>query len=131
MPEPGDLTSKEKIPQSILGLSTEELAGLSEADLTENPVAIRMILHYYKQITEENSVLKNDNNTLKTYAAAYERKRSDSATSAILLITSNVFIGFSINLLTTSLALPGFIMLIGGIILAALGIFFNFVKDKF
>jgi hypothetical protein len=51
---------------SILGLSTSRLAGLSAEELTENPTAIKMLLHYYRQLTDDNTRLKNDNNTLKT-----------------------------------------------------------------
>lgn len=44
--------------ESILGLSTSELAGLSADDLTDNPTAIRMILHCYRQLVGENSSLR-------------------------------------------------------------------------
>jgi hypothetical protein len=69
---------------SILGLQTGELAGLSAEELTENPTAIKMLLHYYRQLVDDNISLKNDNNTLKTYVDAYDRQKSNSATGAIL-----------------------------------------------
>lgn len=125
-----DTDNNESNPRNILGLSTDELAGLSETDLLNNAVAIRMMLHYYNQVLGENSSLKNTNNTLKTYATAYETKKSDSTTAAILLILSNVAIGFGTNILTSQVNLAG-VMLFGmGIVLALAAIFFNFIKEK-
>ena len=115
---------------SILGLSTSELAGLSTDDLTDNPVAIRMVLHYYRQLVGENNSLKNDNNTLKTYVSAYEKKKANAATGAILLSISNISIGFGVNLLSTQQTWPGVCSLIAGLALVAGGIYFSFIKDR-
>lgn len=65
---------------TILGLSTVELAGLSPDELTDNPVAIKMLLHYYRQLVDDNNALKNDNNTLKTYVDAYNQQKTNSWT---------------------------------------------------
>ena len=46
-----DAVVKQPQPQkdkSILGLSTDELAGLSVDELMSNKVAITMLIHYYK-----------------------------------------------------------------------------------
>lgn len=111
---------------SILGLSTDELAGLTTDELTDNPVAIKMLLHYYRQLVDQNSTLKNDNNTLKTYVTAYERYRTSSVVGAILLAISNVSIGFGVNLLTLETTWPGISSLVIGITMVTAGIYFTF-----
>ncbi|RVT46820.1 hypothetical protein [Rubrivivax albus] len=115
-----------KQPSSILGLSTDELAGLSSDELTNNSVAIKMLLHYYRQLHDENSALKNDNNTLKTYVDAYERKKNNSTVGAVMLAVSNVSIGFGVNLLTSGTSWPGVASLVSGIALAVAGIAITF-----
>src|SRR5437016_4709826 len=90
-----------QIPQStILGLSTAELAGLTAAELTGNETAIKMLLHYYRELLNDNNRLKNESNTLRTYVDAYERNKSNTATGGILLGVSNISVGFGVNLLT-------------------------------
>ena len=124
------MTEGEK-PQgnSILGLQTDELAGLSAEELTQNQTAIKMLLHYYRQLVDENSSLKNDNNTLKTYVDAYDRQKSNSAVGAILLAVSNISIGFGVNLLSANNTWPGVASLIVGLSLVFTGIYFSFRKS--
>lgn len=121
-------TPNQRQNETILGLSTQELAGLTPDELTNNPVAIKMLLHYYRQLSDENNGLKNDNNTLKTYVDAYERYRTNSAVGAILLAISNVSIGFGVNLLTSGTNWPGIASLIVGIALVVGGIYITFKK---
>jgi hypothetical protein len=117
---------------NILGLSTSQLASLSADELTDNPTAIKMILHYYRQLTDDNVRLKNDNNTLKTYVDAYDKQKSNTATGAILLAVSNISIAFGVNLLTgsTPSVWPGVCSLIVGVTLVISGIYFTFCKDR-
>lgn len=117
-----------KQSDSILGLSTGELAGLSSDELTNNSVAIKMLLHYYRQLVDENNALKNDNNTLKTYVDAYGRQRNNSTIGAILLAVSNISIGFGVNLLTNGTSWPGIASLIVGVALTIGGIFITVRK---
>ncbi len=111
---------------SILGLSTVELAGLTPDELTGNGVAIKMLLHYYRQLVDENNGLKNDNNTLKTYVDAYEKQRNNSSVGAILLAVSNISIGFGVNLLTGGTTWPGVASLLVGVTLTVAGIYITF-----
>lgn len=120
--------SDAKTGSSILGLSTEELAGLTAEELNNNPVAIKMLLHYYRQLVDENVGLKNTTNTLNTYVTAYEKQRSTGVTAAVLLATSNVSIGFGVNLLTAGATWPGVASMLSGIALTAAGLFFTFRK---
>ena len=112
-----------KVPPSILGLSTDALAGLSPDELNNNPVAIKMLLHYYRQLVEENNALKNDNNTLKTYVDAYDRQRRGSSIGVVLMGASNVSVGFGVNLLTAAATWPGVVSLLSGIGMAAAGFY--------
>lgn len=121
---------KGKDQTSILGLSTNELAGLSADELTGNPTAIRMVLHYYVQLVEENNNLKNESNTLKTYVTAYDNKKSNTAAGAILLALSNISIAFGVNLLTINQVWPGTASLSAGLGMVAGGIYFSFMKDR-
>jgi hypothetical protein len=116
----------------ILGLSTSQLADLSTDELTNNPTAIKMLLHYYRQLTDDNTRLKNDNNTLKTYVDAYGKQKSNTATGGILLGVSNVSIAFGVNLLTGTApnVWPGVSSLAVGITMAISGIYFTFLKDR-
>jgi len=114
---------------NILGLQTDELAGLSAEELTQNQTAIKMLLHYYRQLVDENTSLKNDNNTLKTYVEAYGRQKSNSAVGAILLAVSNISIGFGVNLLSINNTWPGVASLIVGVSLVFSGIYFSFKKS--
>jgi|SRR5882724_3698623 len=123
--------TKPRVQESILGLSTTELAGLSVEELTGNQTAIKMMMHYYKQLVDENSTLRNDNNTLRTYVTAYDKQKSNSATGAILLAVSNVSVGFGVNFLSNSNnSAQGWGSLVLGVILALVGIYFSFFKDK-
>lgn len=101
----------------MLGLSMDQLAGLSIDELTGNKVAITMVMHYYKQLYDENVGLKNERNTLSTYVAGYRQKKSDSRTGAILMAMSNVFLGFAINFLTAE---PSNNRIGGGLLLCGL-----------
>jgi hypothetical protein len=112
---------------TILGLPTNELAGLSVEEITGNKTAITMIMHYYKQLVDENMALKNNNNTLQTYVNAYQRNKSNSAIGAILLAISNVSVGFGINLITSGNIFPGLATLIPGLMLIIAGIYFTFL----
>jgi hypothetical protein len=117
---------------NILGLSTSQLAGLSVDELTGNPTAIKMLLHYYRLLVDDNTRFKNDNNTLKTYVDAYQQQKSNTATGGILLAVSNISVGFGVNLLTGTSphTWPGISSLVVGVTLVISGIYFTFFKDR-
>ncbi len=113
----------------ILGLSTDGLAGLSVDEITGNKTAITMIMHYYRILVEENTSLKNDLNTARTYVAGYAAKKVNSGIGATLLLVANVCIGFGVNLLTSQQTAAGSATLIPGLVLAAVGTYFT-TKDS-
>ena len=126
------MTNAEENKQGgFLGIAPEKFAEVDVKELVNNETAIKMLLHYYTKLTEENKTQKNDINTYKTYVEAYDKKKSNSATSTILLILSNLSIAFSVNLLTkTPPVNAGWFLLVMGVALAAAGLHFNFWKDK-
>ena len=125
------MDEKNKEAASILGLSTSELAGLSVQDLTGNETAIKMLVHYYKQLQNENQTFRNEVNTLKTYVSAYDTTKSNAASGAILLAVSNIPLGLGINLLGNPQAVSsGWASIVIGVALIASGIFFSFFKDR-
>ena len=121
---------KVKADDSILGLSTDQLAGLTVDELVNNPTAIKMMMHYYKRLVDETNTLRNDNNTLTTYVAAYDKQKSNSATGALLLALANIPVGIGVNGLTGASTGAGAAMLTIGVILIGAGIYFSFRKDR-
>jgi hypothetical protein len=115
--------------KQILGLSTDELAGLSVEELTGNKTAITMVMHYYKVLLDENSSLRNDLNTARTYVEGYGTKKTNSLIGAILLLVANVGIGFGVNLLTANQTWPGLATLIPGLCMAVAGTYFS-MKER-
>lgn len=116
-------------PESVLGLKITELAGLSVHELENNPTAILMMMHYYRQLVGENLALRNEINTLNTYVDAYKRKRTNSAIGAVLLALSNVSVGFGVNLLSNPSSVsiwPGLSILIPGLAMIAVGLWFSY-----
>ncbi len=114
---------------SILGLSTDGLVGVSLEKLVGNETAVTMLLHYYKQLTEETLSLKTERNTYKRFVEAYERERSRGVVGAILLTLSNIGVGFGVNLLTDGQTNPGLATLVPAVCLAAAGLYFTFSRD--
>jgi len=108
----------------MLGIATEELAGLSVAKLKGNETAITMMLHYYRQLVDANNALRNENNLYKTYSDAYTKKKLYANVSAALSLLGNICIAFGVNLLTNSQNYPGLATLIPGIALSIGGLVF-------
>jgi hypothetical protein len=123
--------SEKKEKDTFLGMSPDSFAEVKSEEVVNNLTAVKMILHYYKKLTEDNQTYKNDLNTYKTYADAFSKKQSNSATSAILLILSNVLIAFGVNFLTSNPPINvGWFLLISGGLSTLAGLYFNFWKDK-
>ncbi|MDI4634892.1 hypothetical protein J7U46_17660 [Pelomonas sp. V22] len=69
---------------NILGIGTDGLAGLSVDEVVGNKVAVTMVMHYYKQLVDENASMKNDLNTARTYVMGYDRKSTYTKVAAWL-----------------------------------------------
>ena len=122
---PASTPSQPNRDTQILGLSTETLAGLSIDELTGNKTAVTLVMHYYRNLLDENTALKNDRNTLQTYVEGYRVKKTNAKVGAILLLLSNVGISFGINLLTNGQTWPGALTLIPGLCAAAAGMYLS------
>lgn len=117
--------------QTILGLPTSDLAGLSVDEIVGDPVAITMLMHYYKQLVDENNSLRNDLNTLKTYVEGYRSKKLDASIGAPLQVLATILIAFGVNLLTAdSSTAASWLLLIAGIITALVGLYFSLREDR-
>jgi hypothetical protein len=114
--------------QSFLGISAAELAGVSVEELTNNKTAITMLVHYYKQFSDENASLKQDVNSLQTYFGGYREKTTNARIGAIMLALSNILIGFAVNLLTNANTVPGLFLLVPGICTTGVGLYFSLKK---
>lgn len=115
----------------FLGVSTEELAGLSVDELVGNKQAVTMVLHYYKQLSEENASLKNDLNTAETYVSGYVQKRSDVSIGAWIQFVASVFFAFAVNILTSDAKpTPGVLLLIAGIAGHVLGLYVSLRREN-
>jgi hypothetical protein len=125
--------TEESVPESqwdetILGLSTSQLAGLTVDELLNNKTAITMVLHYYRQLTNDNISLKNETNTLRTYVDSYERKKTYAKIASTLLAASNLLVGLGVEYFTPSINSPGVALLLGGILFIGIGLYFSFME---
>ncbi|MDP3759826.1 MAG: hypothetical protein Q8R01_04835 [Ramlibacter sp.] len=119
-------------PQNMLGIPMSSLAGLSVDDLLNNKPALTMVMHYYKQLADENAALKNDLNTAGTYVTGYEKKTSDTSMAAGLYFLSSLCIGLGANLLTSDndkATVPGGVLLAIGVILQGAGLYYAMRKS--
>lgn len=113
----------------VLGVQTDQLAGLSVDEIAGNKVAVTMLLHHYRRFVDENTALRNEGNTLRTYVDAYGKKKVYADIAAWLLALSNIINAIGVNLLTGGSRVPGGVMLVGGVAAMAVGIYFS-QKEK-
>jgi len=119
------------IRNGFLGFSTAELAGLSVDEIVGNKQAVTMVMHYYEQLSEENSALRNDLNTTKTYVAGYESKRTDVSMGASLQFMASLFLAFGVNILTSDAKpAPGYLLLVAGLVVQGFGLYFSLRREK-
>jgi hypothetical protein len=126
IPEPNSVAKNNT--QSFLGLQTQDLAGLSVDELVNNKTAITMVVHYYKQLVDENASLRNDLNTAQTYIPGYEAKRVYSRVGSGLQFVGTVLIAFGVNLLTGVPTPAGWLVFVAGIICQGIGLYYSW-KD--
>ena len=137
MSKQSSIDSQDKNPSAnarvehILGLPMSDLAGVTVDEILNNKPALTMVMHYYKQLSDENSSLKNDLNTAGTYLSSYDKKTSDANVGAGMQFLATVCIGFAINLLTgNDDKLPGAILLGVGIVLQVVGLYYSSLRKS-
>jgi len=112
--------------RGFLGFAIDELAGLTVDEIVGDKPAVTMLLHYYKQLTEENTALKNERNTLSTYVDGFKQKRSDARVGAALGVLGSIFVAAGINLLTSDWHSPiGYVVTAPGIVAQGIGLYFS------
>lgn len=125
--------------ESILGLATDELAGVKVEELLNNATAIKMILHYYRKLVDDNKTQRNEINTLKTYVDAYNQKQFNVTVGAPLMVLSNLMIAFAVNLITGAfqgatinplLLWAGIGLFLPGFTITVVGVYFSMFKDQ-
>ena len=110
----------------FLGFAIDDLAGLTVDEIVCDKPAVTMLLHYYKQLTDENTALKNERNTLATYVDGFKQKRSDARVGAALSFLSSLFVALGINLLTSDVHSPvGYLVTAPGVITQVFALYFS------
>lgn len=132
---PEEIKQSDSRNKQFLGISTSELAGLKVEEIVGNQQAVTMVMHYYGQLSDENSALKNDLNTAKTYFDEYQLKKPDVSIGAGLQFISTLVFSFSINFLSPndnppSVVHAGWVLFLLGLLLAGYGLYLTFRKAK-
>lgn len=118
MPDRNNIASNLGIEDNIDGVTIDEII--------TNKTALKMLLHNYQKISNENEMLKQDLERQSTFERGLERKNDDSKTAGIFSFISTLAVGFAINFVTTDLnSKPGWILLIIGIVLEVVSIYFS------
>jgi hypothetical protein len=118
------LASRAHDQNSMLGLSTTDLAGLTVDELSGSKTAITMMLHYYRQLTDENTSLRTEVSSLRTYQQGFQTGRDRAKIAAMLLSLSNIGIGFGTSLLVSGPNWPGIATLVPGLAVLVGGLYF-------
>jgi hypothetical protein len=129
LPEPDTKSGK---TQSVLGVEIGDIAGLSVDEVSKSKPALKMLMHYYHQLVEENSALKNDINTLQTYVAGYRKVRQHANVGAVLLALGGMLVAFGVNLLTQE-TVPtriGLTVFAPGVLVEIAGLWFSLNREE-
>lgn len=111
-----------------LGIDTTSLGSLKVKDLTNNLPLANTILTYLRNCERDKAELQTQNETLKTYATAYDKRKLQGKIAAGLGIISTILIGFGINFLSATPVnnISGAIFLSVGILIALGGLILSF-----
>ena len=120
----------------VLGLDVAGLAELTIVELQASEPALRMLLHRLGEIKgentlvkEQNDLLRNDINSLRTYQVFYMISRERKKYTAALVLASSVLIGFGTNLLTQEISIEGALVLVLGVALSGIAAYLV-VREK-
>lgn len=128
-PPTGSGHGKPTVNNSILGVPIDTLAGLSVEELYQNKTAITMLVHYYKNLLDDNMSIKNQLNTYTSYKQAYAIRRHYTFISALLFLCGNTVTAFGVNILTSASSVSGIATFSSGLLITLLGTFFSFRSD--
>lgn len=109
-----------------LGL-TNNLEDITVEQLKNNETAINMLLHNYRKLENENSMLKQDLNRQATIERTLNLKKAYTKIAAIISIFATLLLSFGINFVTSnSTDIKGIIMVILGVFAEIISLYFSF-----
>ena len=116
--------------KSDLGIE-ENIDGVTLDELLRNRTALKMLLHIYQKIQDENIMLKQDLQRQSTIEKELDRKIEFSKISAILSLCSSISLSFGINFVTSNTSdIKGWVLNVLGIIFQIISIYYNFRKAE-
>ncbi len=116
--------------KSDLGIE-ENIDGVTLDELLENKTALKMLLHNYQKIQNENIMLKQDLQRQATIERELDRKTDFSKISGIFAFCSSVSLSFGINFVTNNINdIKGWILSILGIVFQIISIYYSFRKAE-
>ena len=114
--------------KSDLGIE-ENIDGVKIDELLGNKTALKMLLHNYQKIQNENVMLKQDLQRQSTIEKELDRKTDFSKISGIFALFSSVALGFGINFVTNDSGdVKGWIISILGVAFQIISIYYSFRK---
>ena len=112
-----------------LGL-TNNLEDITVEKLMNNETAINMLLHNYRKLENENSMLKQDLNRQSTVERTLNAKKTYSKIAAIMSLFATLLLSFGINFVTSNQKdVKGIILTIIGVIAEIISLYFSFSGD--
>lgn len=125
----GEIVKNKEHTYSNLGI-IDDIETIDVEDIYTNKIAIKMLLHNYKKIEEENTMLKQDLNRQATIERALSDKEKNTNISTIFGGSATVLTGFGISFITSNIYdIKGWIVFIFGIISEAISIYYSIRKD--
>lgn len=112
-----------------LGL-TENLEDVTVEQIKNNETAINMLLHNYRKLENENSMLKQDLNRQSTIERTLAIKKTYTKIAAIISVFATLLLSFGINFVTSdSKDIKGIILVVLGVIAEIMSLYFSFIGE--
>ena len=112
-----------------LGL-TENLEDITVEQIKNNETAINMLLHNYRKLENENSMLKQDLNRQSTIERTLAIKKTYTKIAAIISVFATLLLSFGINFVTSdSKDIKGIILVVLGVIAEIMSLYFSFIGE--
>ncbi len=116
------------VNRSDLGIE-EDIDGVTIDELLENKTALKMLLHNYQKIQNENIMLKQDLQRQSTIEKELDKKKDFSKISGIFALFSSIVLSFGINFVTNEIGdIKGWILTVMGITFQIISLYYSFRK---
>lgn len=114
--------------KSDLGIE-ENIDGVKFDELLENKTALKMLLHNYQKIQDENIMLKQDLQRQSTIEKELDKKEENSKTSGIFALCSSIALGVGINFITNDISdIKGWVLSVLGVTFQIISLYYSFRK---